>query len=265
MKKNLISIFTLLFLISCATVPITGRKQFNFVPESMMLSMSFTNFQDFISKNPPVSFSDIRAQQILKVGQKISVAVETYLKNNKESERVKDFKWEFKLVEDKTVNAWCMPGGKVVFYSGILPYTIDETGIAVVMGNEIAHAIAQHGSERMSEQLLVTLGGVSLDVALSQKPAETKNIYMMCFGAASNLGTLAFSRKHELEADKMGLIFMAMAGYDPAKAIEFWQRMAKTGGQKPPEFLSTHPSDEHRISDLQQCLLEAKKYYKTGK
>jgi predicted Zn-dependent protease len=155
-----------------------------------------------------------------------------------------------------------MPGGKVVVYTGILPVTQDEKSLAVVMGHEIAHAIARHGNQRMSQGLLVQFGGAVLSVALSQKPQYTQELFMQSYGLASGLGVLAYSRKHETEADKMGLIFAAMAGYDPEAAVGFWERMAAGGGQKPPEFLSTHPSDERRIKDLKSFMPEAKKYYK---
>ena len=175
---------------------------------------------------------------------------------------MKDFKWEFNLVEDNTVNAWCMPGGKVVFYTGILPITKDEKGIAVVMGHEIAHAIARHGNERMSQGLALQGGGIALSLALSDKPELTQNLFQQAYGLGGQLGMLKYSRSHDSEADKMGLVFMAMAGYDPREAVEFWKRMAAQGGQKPPEFLSTHPSDDTRIKDLEDFMPEALKYYK---
>ena len=155
-----------------------------------------------------------------------------------------------------------MPGGKVVVYSGLLPITQDETSLAVVMGHEIAHAIGRHGNERMSQGLIVQAGGIGLQVAMSQKPQETQNIFLQSYGVASTLGTLKYSRVHESEADKMGLVFMAMAGYDPSAAVPFWERMAKTGGQKPLEILSTHPSDATRIKDIKAFLPQALKYYK---
>jgi predicted Zn-dependent protease len=179
------------------------------------------------------------------------------------SSALKDYKWEFNLVDDKQVNAWCMPGGKVVFYTGIMPICQNEEGIAVVMGHEIAHAIADHGNERMSQQMVLQMGGMALDQAMSDKPEQTKALWMTTFGVGAQFGVmLPFSRMHESEADQMGLIFMAMAGYNPEKAVDFWTRMSKMGGQKPPEILSTHPSDETRIAKIKEHLPEAMKYYK---
>jgi predicted Zn-dependent protease len=178
--------------------------------------------------------------------------------------RLNGYQWEFNLVKnDSTPNAWCMPGGKVVVYSGILPYTKDKNGLAVVLSHEIAHAVARHGNERMSQQLLTQFGSVALSEALKQKPAETQGIFNSAYGLGSQLGVLLpFSREHELEADKLGLIFMAMAGYDPQSAVSFWERMSSMGGNKPPEFMSTHPSDSRRISRIKEALPEAMKYYK---
>ena len=183
--------------------------------------------------------------------------------DNKMSDRIANYKWEFNLVQSNDVNAWCMPGGKVVFYTGILPYTKTETGLAVVMGHEIAHAVAWHGNERMSQGLAAQLGGLALDVALSQKPAATRNLFQLAYGVGATYGVLLpFSRTQESEADKLGLIFMAMAGYDPSEAVAFWQRMsAASGGNAPPEWMSTHPSDERRIRDIQAYMPKALKYY----
>jgi len=227
------------------------------------MSMSLTQYQSFLSSNKTLSSSSSSdAETVKRVGNKIATAVTSYLKKHGQSKRVKDYKWEFNLVDDPTVNAWCMSGGKVVFYTGILPITKDENGLAVVMGHEIAHAIARHGNERMSQGLAVQAGGMGLGVALSDKPELTQNILMQSFGIGSQLGTLKFSRMHESEADKMGLIFMAMAGYDPNESIDFWKRMSALGGQKPPEFLSTHPHDDTRIKDLKAYMPEAMKQYK---
>jgi predicted Zn-dependent protease len=177
------------------------------------------------------------------------------------SQRISGYQWEFNAVDENTVNAWCMPGGKVVVYTGLLPVTQDEASLAIVMGHEIAHAIARHGNERMSQGLIVQAGGAALQVALSQKPQETQNLFLQSYGVTSQLGMLKYSRTHESEADKMGLVFAAMAGYDPNVAVTFWERMAAQGGAKPPELLSTHPSDETRIKDIKDFLPEALKYY----
>jgi predicted Zn-dependent protease len=232
------------------------------LPESQLVAMSLTSYSDFLSQN---KLSDNRQQtQIVKqVGNNIAGAVEAYLNENGLGDRVAGYNWEFNLVEDDIPNAWCMPGGKVVVYSGILPITQTDEGLAVVMGHEIAHAIARHGNERMSQGLLIETGGLALAVAIDDKPAETQALFMAAYGIGAQVGvSLPYSRSHETEADKLGLIFMAMAGYNPGEAIDFWTRMSQSGGQKPPEFLSTHPSDQTRIQNLQAFLPEAMKYYK---
>ena len=251
-----------LFTLSCAKVPITGRRQLNMLPESQLMSMSLTSYETFLSENKVVSVTKSNAKQVKDVGAKMSVAVEKFLAQEGQSKRVKGYTWEFNLVEDETVNAWCMPGGKVVVYSGLMPVAQDETGLAVVMGHEIAHAIARHGNERMSQLLLVQAGGIGLAVAMSEKPALTQNLFMLAYGAGSTVGSLSFSRRHESEADKMGLVFMALAGYNPEKAVDFWERMAAGAGSRPPEFLSTHPTSDRRISDIQEFLPIAMTYYK---
>jgi predicted Zn-dependent protease len=250
-------------IIACYRVPVSGRRQLNLLPESTMMSLSLTNYRDFLKKNTPLPASDENVQLVRKVGDKLVAAINKYLQQKNQLKRVKDFKWEFNVVNDKIVNAWCMPGGKVVVYTGLLPVTLDEEGLAVVMGHEIAHAIARHGNERMSQQLALQLGGIGLAVALSQKPQEVQNIFLASYGVGSTLGALKYSRVHESEADKMGVIFMAMAGYDPNKSIAFWERMKQaSGGNKVPEILSTHPSDDTRIKDLKAFMPQAMKYYK---
>jgi len=200
---------------------------------------------------------------VKRVGTNIQHAVEEYLAQNNLSNRLEGYKWEFNLVEDEQVNAWCMPGGKVVVYTGILPVTKNEIGLAVVLGHEIAHAIAEHGNERMSQGLIQQLGGAALSVALRDKPQLTRDLFLTAYGVGSTVGILAYSRTQESEADHLGLIFMAMAGYNPGEAVNFWQRMADMNkGSKPPEFLSTHPSDETRINDIKNWLPDALKYYK---
>ena len=262
MLRKVVGIMILaLFLQSCSKVPVTGRKQVNLLPESTLMDMSLTNYREFLSQNPAVGSGHVNGDMVKRVGNKMASAVEKYLKKKGLSKRIKDYKWEFNLVNDNTVNAWAMPGGKVVVYSGIMSVAQDETGLAVIMGHEIAHAIARHGNERMSQQLLLQAGGLGLAVALDQKPALTRDLFLLSYGVGTSIGSLKFSRDHELEADKMGLVFMALAGYDPEAAVGFWQRMAAQGGAKPPEFLSTHPSDERRIKDIKAFLPEAKKYY----
>jgi len=255
--------FALLILLgSCSTVPITQRRQIKLIPNATMFATSFTQY-DSIVKTSMLSTNQANTQLVKTVGSKIQKAVEKYFADKGQSSALKDYKWEYNLVEDKQVNAWCMPGGKVVVYTGILPITIDESGLAVVLGHEIAHAIADHGNERMSEQLVLQMGGSALDVALKNKPEQTKKMWMTSFGVGAQYGAvLPFSRMQESEADQMGLIFMAMAGYDPEKALDFWKRMSTmSGGTKPPEILSTHPSDETRIKKIQELLPEAQKYY----
>ncbi len=251
------------FFTSCSTVPLSGRSQLNLLPESELMAMSVTNYGDFLKENK-LSANQEQTAMVKRIGSKIASAVDRYLNENGLGSRVADYKWEFNLVEEATPNAWCMPGGKVVVYSGILPITQTEAGLAVVMGHEIAHAIAEHGSERMSQGLIAEMGGMALATALQEKPEQTQMIWMTAFGLGSQVGVmLPFSRLHESEADHLGLIFMAMAGYNPEKAVAFWERMGSLkGGQSPPEFLSTHPSDGTRIANIKALLPEAMTYYK---
>lgn len=249
------------FFISCSTVPLTGRSQLNMIPSSEMLTMSYQQYDQFLKENK-LSTNQAEVNMVKRIGVNIQLAVEQYMADHNLTSRLKGYKWEFNLVEDDQVNAWCMPGGKVVFYTGILPVTQDEAGLAVVMGHEIAHAIAEHGNERMSQQLLQQVGAVGLMVAMKDEPAQTQAIWLSVYGVGTTVGImLPYSRTHESEADHLGLIFMAMAGYDPHAAPEFWTRMAAKGGGSPPEFLSTHPSHETRISDLNKWIPEAMKYY----
>lgn len=251
-----------LFLYSCSSVPISGRSQLNLIPESELVSMSLTSYSDFL-KEHKISSNKQQTDQVKNVGNSIKKAVESYMSQNGLSNRIAGYQWEFNLVEEDVPNAWCMPGGKVVVYSGILPITKSEAGLAVVMGHEIAHAIARHGNERMSQALLIQTGGIALSAALQEKPQQTQQLFLAAYGIGTEVGiSLPYSRSHETEADKLGLIFMAMAGYNPAEAVEFWKRMQNVGGQKPPEFLSTHPSDQTRIENLQKFIPEAMKYYK---
>jgi predicted Zn-dependent protease len=248
---------------SCTVVPLTGRRQLNLLPESEMVSMGLTNYSEFLKTNP-VSTDKEKTALVNQVGSDISHSVIKYFTDNGLQSRLEGYQWEFHLVKnDTTPNAWCMPGGKVVVYTGILPFTIDKNGLAVVLSHEIAHAVARHGNERMSQQLVIQLGGIALSEAIQKKPEETKAIFNTAYGIGAQLGVmLPYSREHELEADKLGLIFMAMAGYDPQTAIAFWERMSRAGGNKPPEFLSTHPSDATRINKIKAAMPEAMEYYK---
>jgi predicted Zn-dependent protease len=265
-RQVLLTILVIPILITaCSTVPVTGRQQFNIIPNSTMLSMSFQQYDEFLQTHER-STNRAQTTMVKRVGRKIQRAVEDYFTRNNMSGELKGYAWEFNLVKSSEVNAWCMPGGKVVVYEGILPITENERGLAVVMGHEIAHAVAEHGNERMSQGLVAQMGGLALDKALEQKPEKTRQLWMTAFGVGAQVGVLLpYSRLHESEADRLGLIFMAMAGYDPNEAIWFWRRMADAkGGAAPPEFLSTHPSDESRIEAIKDAIPEAMKYYKEG-
>jgi predicted Zn-dependent protease len=264
-NRYLIAMASLLIaLIACKTVPVTGRKQLNLVPNSMIQALAFSEYDSVVKASPTLLQTDQRAQMVTQVGSRIQLAVETYMQQNNMSKEIKNFKWEFNTINENIVNAWCMPGGKVVVYTGLLPITQNETALAVVMGHEIAHAIARHGNERMSTGLLVNLGGLILEDALKTKKKETQLLFLGLYVVGSNLAlALPNSRMQESEADKLGLIFMSMAGYNPEEAIPFWQRMAAANKNKTPEFLSTHPSDATRIKKLSALIPEIKtKYYK---
>jgi len=256
------SILLVIIAGSCSTVPLTGRKQVNLMPESEMITMGFANYSEFKNETP-LSSDRSSSQMVNTVGGRISSAVVSFFDENGQSSRISGYEWEFNLFKSDVPNAWAMPGGKVAIYEGILPFTADDSGLAVVIGHEIAHIVARHGNERMSQQLMVQLGGIALSEAINEKPAETQNIFLTVYGVGTQLGAiLPYSREHEKEADRMGLIFMAMAGYNPESAIVFWERMSASSGPKPPEFLSTHPSDATRIAEMKKALPEAMKYYK---
>ena len=255
-------LFITFAIAGCSVVPITGRKQISILPESEMIAMGLASYEEFMKENP-VSSDKVNSTVVKEIGTSISDAVNYFFAANNLESRLAGYQWEYSLVESKVPNAFCLPGGKVVVYSGILPYTADKNGLAVVISHEIAHAVARHGNERMSQQLLIQLGGVALSEAVKNKPEETRSIYNTVYGIGSQVGVLLpYSREHELEADKLGLIFMALAGYDPQTAVGFWERMSKTGGDKPPEFLSTHPSDASRIRKIRDALPEVMQYYK---
>lgn len=257
MKRSLLLLLcSLFFIVSCETVPITGRSQLSLVSSQELTTMSFQAYRDFLSKHPVVRNTPA-AFMVQRAGGNIQRAVGLYFARQQMSSRLSGYAWEFNLVQDKAKNAWCMPGGKVCVYTGILPMTRDESGLAVVMGHEIAHAVANHSSERMSQQLMVQMGGAALSTVVTQ------NQFLDIFGLGSQVGLLLpYSRIQESEADRLGLIFMAMAGYDPRVALGFWQRMAASQqGQAPSEFLSTHPSDVTRINNLKVYIPEALKYY----
>lgn len=251
--QKVLFLLIIITLVACKRVPITGRKQMNLVPEKELITMSKSQYSTFLDEHEVDNVSE-EAAMVKRVGQKISDAVDLYMKSNGHSHRIEGFQWEFNLVDDDAVNAWCMPGGKVCVYTGILPITQDENGLAVVLGHEVAHAIARHGNERMSQGLLLQMGGTALNVAIANKSAETQNLFMQAYGIGAQTGLiLPFSRKNELESDKLGLVFMQLAGYDATKAADFWKRMAANGSSQP-EFLSTHPSDERRVSEISKFL-----------
>ena len=262
--RKILSLAFVVFVASCNTVPLTGRKQLSLLPSSQTQSLSYNQYSQVLNESK-ISSNTQWTSWVKGSGGKIRGAVEKYMKQQGQSSSLKDYKWEFNLLEDDNmVNAWCMPGGKVAFYTGIMPICKDEQGVAVVMGHEVAHAIARHGGERMSQGMVQQLGGVALAVAIREKPAETQALFMGAYGVASQYGgMLPFSRLHESEADRLGLIFMSMAGYNPQEAPKFWERMsANSGGAAPPEFMSTHPSHSTRISNLNKWMPEAMKYYK---
>ncbi|MGE0588447.1 MAG: M48 family metallopeptidase [Cyclobacteriaceae bacterium] len=263
MIRSISAILSILLLAACATVPVTGRRQVSLVSNAEIIQMSSDQYQQVLRENK-LSTNQEQVAMIKRVGNNIKTAVEQYMASKGASAELAGFNWEFNLIQDdQTVNAWCMPGGKVAFYTAIMPICKDELGVAVVMGHEVAHAIANHGRERMSQGLIAQFGLGTLGAAMGQNPTATQNIFMQAVGMGTNIGMLKFSRSHESEADHIGLIFMAMAGYDPNEAPKFWERMTElSGGQQPPEFLSTHPSHETRIQDLNGWIPEAMQYYK---
>ena len=256
-KNKIVAIGALALFLSCATNPFTGKKTLALVPNSQLFPTAFAQYDQFLTENNVVTGTS-DAQMIQRVGQRIAVAAERWLTANGYQGYLDDYQWEYNLVNDKTVNAWCMPGGKIVFYTGILPIAQNETGIAAIMGHEVAHALANHGQQRMSAGMLQQLGAVAGNVAIQDE--QTRNIFNQAYGIGSSVGVmLPFSRSHETQADEIGLYLMAIAGYNPDEAAELWKRMkANSGGQAPPEFLSTHPSNDTRISNLQQWSAKAK-------
>lgn len=266
MKKLQTRLFALMIVAflyqSCSMVPLTGRRQLSLVSNADMLTTSFAQYDQFQKENKQSSNST-QTNLVKGVGRNIQNAVTTYFAQHNLAQELDGFAWEFNLADNNEVNAWCMPGGKVMVYTGILPFTQNETGLAVVLAHEIAHAVAKHSNERMSQALIAQLGGETLAAALHNQPQQTQQVWMSLFGVGVSLGAiLPYSRLQENEADHLGLIFMAMAGYNPNAAVEFWQRMSQNAGEKPLEFLSTHPSDASRIKKIQSEIPEATKYYK---
>ena len=253
----------LFFIIACQTVPLTGRQALHIVPSSELITLADQQYVDVLKK-AKLSTDQAKVQMVKRVGTRISAAATNFMTRVGRETDISQFKWEFNLIQDdKTVNAWCMPGGKVAVYTGLLPLTQDESGLAVVVAHEVAHALARHGDERMSQSMLVQLGGMGLSLALSNQPALTQQVFMNAYGIGSNVGVLLpYSRVQESEADHIGLDLMAMAGYDPHAAVPLWERMSQKGGARPPEILSTHPAPETRIEEIKALIPEAMQYYK---
>ncbi len=260
MKKYLlIGIGTIGLIYSCATNPMTGKKELNFVSNSELFPSSFQQYGTFLKENKVIT-GTADAKRVELVGSKIRAAAEKYAIYLGQPQYLNGYQWEYKLVDSKEVNAWCMPGGKIVVYSGILPITKDEAGLATVLGHEVSHALANHGAQRMSASQIEQLGAVGVAVATGGQSAEKQQMWQQYYGIGSQLGVmLPFSRSHESEADKIGLTLMTIAGYNPEDAILFWQRMAsQSGGQSQPEFMSTHPSDATRMANLKALIPQAR-------
>lgn len=255
----------LVLLSGCETIPIVGRSQLSFIPASQLVVMSNNSFSNLL-KESKLSQDSVKTATVERVGERIARATEQFLYENGQQSRVRDLDWEFKLIEDpENINAFAMPGGKVGIYSGIFKVVPDDASLATVMAHEIAHVIANHGGERMSQYLLVSLGGLTLDVALRKKESDTRKMWLIAYGLGSSVGyVLPYSRLQESEADYIGLILMAMAGYDPHAAIGLWERMNAESKNRMPAFLSTHPTPRARIVEIRARIPEAMKYYKSN-
>jgi len=258
MKVILLTIFVIVALIAtCATNPLTGKHTMALVGNNELFASSFQQYNQFISENKVIN-GTADAQMVERLGENIRQAAEKWLASEGKSDYLKDYKWEYHLVDSKEVNAWCMPGGKIVVYTGILPLTQTEDGLAAVMGHEVAHALLNHGQQRVSAGILQQIGAIGVAIATSGQSKQSQEQLQYAYGAGTTLlGTLPFSRKHENEADHYGLLLMAIAGYNPEESIPFWERMAAKGGSVP-EFFSTHPSDKTRINQLRKSIPEAK-------
>ncbi|MAN59425.1 MAG: peptidase M48 [Flavobacteriaceae bacterium] len=262
-KKTLSLLCVAALLIACNTNPFTGKKTLALVPNSQILPMAYQQYNQFLSESKVVSGTQ-EAQMVKNVGQKISAAAARYLNANGYTGYLNDYRWEYNLIQDETKNAWAMPGGKIAFYTGIMPIAKNEAGVAAIMGHEVAHALANHGQQRMSAAQLQQLGAVAGNVALGSDP-KNQQIFNQAYGITSQVGVmLPFNRSNETEADRIGLTLMAIAGYDPLAAASLWERMKQTGGGAPPEFLSTHPSSDTRIRNIRawadEAKMEARKY-----
>lgn len=258
-KKYVAGLAVIVFVISCAKNPFTGKNTMALVPNSEILPSAFQQYNQFLTENKVITGTP-EARKVENIGTKIKIAAERWLNANGYSDYLKDYQWEYKLVDSKDVNAWCMPGGKIVVYTGILPITKDDAGLATVLGHEVSHALCNHGQQRMSAGVLQQLGAVGVGAAVGTKSQEVQQMAMTAYGLTTELGgMMPFSRKHESEADKIGLLLMAIAGYNPEQAVVFWERMSANGaGQAPPEFLSTHPSDATRIAQIKELIPQVK-------
>lgn len=257
--KKISGLLIVWLLTACGSVPLTGRKQILIVSESEVLTASLTQYNDYM-KTVTLSTNKAKTQQVEQVGKRIAAATETYLKQNGLQSEIANFRWEFKLVKDQQVNAFCMPGGKIVVFEGLLPLTASDDELAVVVGHEVAHAVAKHSNERMSQQLLAQYGAAIVGEALSQRSEAIQTVGSTVFGLGTQLGVmLPYSRKHEYEADYMGMVFMSLAGYKPESAVTFWKKMS-AGKNSTLEFMSTHPGDANRIAEIERRLPEMNRY-----
>ena len=264
MKKIPLFLSVTLLFVQCSTVPITGRKRINFVSDAHVLPTSFAQYKSFLAENKLATNSN-RISEVRAVGRKIAKSVDTFMRANNMDKEAAAYEWEFNLIEEESMNAWCMPGGKVVFYTGILPITKNTDGIAAIMGHEIAHAFGKHGQERMSSAQMQLLGRAVVNIGSQNIEDKERELWNLAYGVGSQLGMLKYSRIHETEADKLGMVFMILAGYNPEEAVNVWVRMQHVSKGKTPEFLSTHPSNKRRIETLRNFIPEAKRLASTYK
>jgi predicted Zn-dependent protease len=267
-QANFLAFALIIMAVSCAVNPFTGKNQLALVDTGTVNQLAADEYSKIKQTSKILSpATNANAAMVTRIGSRIATGITKYYSEKGLGQQLESFKWEYMLIDEAVANAWCMPGGKIAVYTGLLPITQNEAALAVVMGHEVAHAIAEHGKERMSQGLIQQFGGVALQVAVANKPAETQGLFMTAFGLGSQVGVmLPFSRANELEADRLGLIYSAMAGYDPREAVDLWKRMeAAGGGNKPPEFLSTHPAEGNRIKQIEKLLPEAMEIYNKQK